>query len=448
MQVVPISSVFTMSLRFVAIRLPPRGVAGYIRAMSKTRARHGTYIFQRGSTWYVKLQSPTCRVEKSLRTSDFREAEIAALPLIAEHKAALLANRPKVTLIWHRAHEPGLRVIDGEQAIVTERELQFIDASGNVVRREPNGGPAQLLTPAPSSGVPSFKAFDDAKRPTPAVKNGDDGIMETYLNHRNITGHKRREAEASWALYKSLIGKPLKTATRDDGRLLAQHFKAAGNKSATVVKKIGWLRAAVRLAIKEGQLQFNPFAEVVSENGDDELRRKPLSDADMELCKKNLGLLSKSDQLLFRFLATTGARLGEAFQIDGEQKERDIRYVMIGSKTEASQRRLPLPSALIPFLPDKIVGPLFAATPSIELASKAASKRLNDFLDECGLKEDKSIVVHSLRHRAADRLRAYECPIDIRHALLGHETRSVAEGYGSGFPVTVLKLWIDKIGGP
>lgn len=430
---------------FVANPLSPMPVASYIRAMTKTRARHGTYLFQRGSTFYVKLRSPIGRVEKSLHTSDRRVAELAALPLIAHHKAALLANRPKVTLIWHRAHEPGLRVIDGQQAIVTERELQFIDASGNVVRREPNGGPAELLTPAPSSGVPSFKAYDDAKRPTPAVKNGDDAILETYLNHRNITGHKRREAEASWALYKSLIGKPLKTATRDDGRLLAQHFKAAGNKSATVVKKIGWLRAAVRLAIKEGQLQFNPFAEVVSENGDDELRRKPLSDADMELCKNNLGLLSESDQLLFRFLATTGARLGEAFQIDGEATERGIRYVVIGSKTEASQRRLPLPSALLPFLTTPIGGPLFASGPSIELAVKAASKRLNDFLDECGLK-DRSIVVHSLRHRAADRLRAYECPIDVRHALLGHETRSVAEGYGEGFSVVTLKKWIDRIG--
>jgi integrase len=360
--------------------------------------------------------------------------------LVTAHKAALLAARPKVTLIWHRAHEPGLRVIDGEQAIVTERELQFVDASGNVVRRESNGGPAELLTPAPSSGVPSFKAYDDAKRPTPAVKNGDDELLEIYLAHKGITGHYEQEARSTWALYKRLTNnKPLKNATRDDGRLLAQHFKDAGNKSATAAKKIGWLRAAVQRAIKEGRLQFNPFAEVVSENGDDELRRKPLSDADMEVCKNKLGDLSEARQLLFRFLATTGARLGEAFQIDGEQTERGVRYVMIGSKTEASQRRLPLPADFLRYHPGKISGRLFTGN------AKAASKRLNDFLDECGLK-DRSIVVHSLRHRAADRLRAHECPIDIRHALLGHESASVAEGYGEGFSVVTLKKWIDKIG--
>jgi hypothetical protein len=46
--------------------------------------------------------------------------------------------------------------------------------------------------------------------------------------------------------------KPLRNATRDDGRLLVKHFIDAGNKTATVVKKVGWLRAAVQLAIDEG----------------------------------------------------------------------------------------------------------------------------------------------------------------------------------------------------
>lgn len=55
-------------------------------------------------------------------------------------------------------------------------------------------------------------------------------------------------------------------------------------------------------------------------------------------------------------------------------------------------------------------------------------------------------MIHSFRHRAQDRLRAYECPQDIRWALLGHEDDTVAEDYGEGFPVRVLKRWIDKIG--
>lgn len=34
----------------------------------------------------------------------------------------------------------------------------------------------------------------------------------------------------------------------------------------------------------------------------------------MEVCKKSLGALSETDQLLFRVLATSGMRLGEAFE--------------------------------------------------------------------------------------------------------------------------------------
>jgi len=43
-------------------------------------------------------------------------------------------------------------------------------------------------------------------------------------------------------------------------------------------------------------------------------------------------------------------------------------------------------------------------------------------------------------------LRAAGCPEDIRWAILGHEEKTVAAGYGVGHPVPMLKLWIDKIG--
>jgi hypothetical protein len=51
-----------------------------------------------------------------------------------------------------------------------------------------------------------------------------------------------------------------------------------------------------------------------------------------------------------------------------------------------------------------------------------------------------------LRYRPQDRLRAAGCPIDVRWALLGHEDKTVAEGYGKGFPMPLPKRWIDEIG--
>lgn len=90
-----------------------------------------------------------------------------------------------------------------------------------------------------------------------------------------------------------------------------------------------------------------------------------------------------------------------------------------------------MPAGVLPHLP-KVKGRLFAGTPA------AASKRLNRFLRDVGIVDPRK-VVHSLRHRAQDRLRAVECPQDIRWVLLGHEEKSVAEDYGKGFSVPQLK---------
>lgn len=101
-------------------------------------------------------------------------------------------------------------------------------------------------------------------------------------------------------------------------RLLVKRFQDDGNKRATIVKKVGWLRAAVQLAIdedKEGKLKFNPFSNVVPE-GADELERKPLDESDMKVCRAKLDKLDDADALLFRILATTGMRLSEELLSD------------------------------------------------------------------------------------------------------------------------------------
>jgi integrase len=132
-------------------------------------------------------------------------------------------------------------------------------------------------------------------------------------------------------------------------------------------------------------------------------------------------------------------RLSEAFEIDREFREGTCRYVIVGRKVPQSERRIPLPETLLAYLPQDIDRPLFHGGP------KAASKRLNRFLTSIGITDPRK-VIHSLRHRAQDRLRAAGCPVDYRWELLGHEKKTVAEGYGSGFPVRLLKRWLDKVG--
>jgi integrase len=407
------------------------------------------YIFEhpQSKNLFIRLRnSDGRRYVQSLGTTDRAQAEIIALPLIAQHKQRLLDARPKVVPTWEREYEPGLHVgLNGERIFATERELHYLDEEGRTLRTEPNGVAVRRLIGGPLTAKREFEAFDAAHDERPAVpkKNGDDELLETYLRHANITGYYEREARAVWTLYKALNSKSLKDADRDDGRKLVVHFEGEGLKSATIEKKVGWLNAMAHLAIKEGRLKFNPFSGVVPKRSDKQ-RRLPLSNDDMKVIKRNLNRLDASEQLLLRLLASTGMRLSEAFEVDGEEKERGVRYVIVGKKTEQSLRRVPLPAAVLPSVPKAIRGPLFDWTKHKD-PSDAASKRLNRVLDDCGITDPRK-VVHSLRHRAQDRLRAAGCPEDVRWSILGHEEETVAAGYGEGFPVTVLKKWIDKIG--
>ena len=142
-----------------------------------------------------------------------------------------------------------------------------------------------------------------------------------------------------WALYKQLTdAKPLKDATRDDGRKVVQYFESQGLRSATIQKKSHGLMQRSIWPSKESKLTFNPFSSVVPKR-DDKQKRLPLSEADIKNVKRELGQLDESDRLLFRLLAATGMRLSEAFEIDNEMMERGCRYVIIGKKTPQSHRR-------------------------------------------------------------------------------------------------------------
>ena len=416
--------------------------------------RKTEYLFQRpgSSNWWIKLQSPGKRVEKSLGTRDKKEAEIIALPMVAHHKAALLAARPRMETVWRYEYEPSADMQDasnGERVLASATELKFYGPDGKLLRTTPNGGPSfRIVNLQHRLGIPFVDermiGFTEEARARAKPKTDDDKVLETYIEHRKITGYIEREARDVWALFKTLTdGKPLKDCDRDDGRKLVTHFEAQGLKSATIEKKIAWLNAAVNLAISEGRLKFNPFASIVPRVRD-KTRRLPLADADMKAIKRNLTQLGEADQLLVRLLASTGVRLSEAFEIDGEQKERGVRYVVVGKKTDQSLRRVPLPAAVLPYLPKSIKEPLFALTKHKD-PSDAASKRLNRFLDDIGITDPRK-VAHSLRHRAQDRLRAAGCPEDVRWSILGHEEETVAAGYGVGFPVPLLRKWIDKIG--
>ena len=425
------------------------------------------YLFQRkeGGNWYVRLQPPGGKVvERSLATTDLKAAEIAAADLIKQHKSFIYARRQsRVARIEHRPwlheYEPGLHQLpDGGSVMATGTDLTFSDGS-----RRPNGGPAIYLTGAKLSAAREFQVFDDAwsgkigegpienERPKfiAAKSSADDALLETYVKQKCLTGYREREAREIWRIFRTVVDKPLRECTRDDGRAIVTYLEDQADeppKSATLRRRMVPLVATVNLAIAEGKLKFNPFASVVPDRKD-EAEREAFDDDDMKLIRANLHRLDASDRLLLRVLATTGMRRGEAFEIVGERTEDGTRYCIVGTKTPQSLRRVPFPKDLLPYLPAKITGPLFTGR------KDGASKRLRKWLYEIGITDPDKAPMHSFRHRAAKQMRAANIPEDVREAIGGwangkgkKQSRKYGNKHGAGYPISVLRKAIDKIG--
>jgi integrase len=434
-------------------------------------ASEGLPLPRSGSqSWWLRLQFPGEPTRAfSLRTTLKAEAELRAMPYIQDHKLKL----------WERANLLARRYLevesepplppgeypgpDGGVILCIGQKLVFLDSNRTFVREALNRPKYRLSAtfdprgiPAPTQVIhhvaPAMAAERRQKNLATIYRAGtlrpqkikpddlDDAIIETWIMDRSIPSYEAQKARQTLSLFHQVTGKSLATATRDDARKLVEVKRTEALKSGTIQKHIGLLRSAVNIAIKDGKLSSNPFSGIGNSDRSDQKDRLPFTEDEMALLGAHLPELSHEHQLLWRFLAATGMRLSEPFSITQEFTEGSIRYVIVGSKTPQSRRRIPLPEAVLPLLPHRIAGSLFTKP------AKILGKDLNRFIRRAGIK-DTAKVLHCLRHRAKDRLRAEECPLDIQYELLGHERRTVASGYGTGYPVVKLKGWIDKIGG-
>jgi integrase len=76
-----------------------------------------------------------------------------------------------------------------------------------------------------------------------------------------------------------------------------------------------------------------------------------------------------------------------------------------------------------------------------QTAANSASAALNKWLKQY---VPAGCTMHSFRHSMRDRLRAVQCPADITDQIGGWTTDGVGQGYGSGYPLSVLRDWLEK----
>ncbi|MCJ2030702.1 tyrosine-type recombinase/integrase [Methylobacterium sp. J-043] len=456
--------------------------------------RPGNYVFlpPKSTVYHIRFQYPATdshpkaeKVVMSLGTRDHREAIRKSQSFIDAHIAALAERkrgpatsekRAQMT-IQRQRYNLGVNILEDGRCVIVAQDnptvAEIVDKTGkrtfeaNVVDEpipgatisEPEYWAAievdQLVVEDPETGLdidadcPEWRDRAKAKKEVrpPVVKRGDDPdleLLELWVKNQSVTPHIEREARLVFETFKRLTNnKRFEQCGYVDGVALADHLFLT-NRWPTVRKKVGHMRAIVNFAEKRGLFDGrNPFANVMRKERPGDIRKRfALTDDDMKLMRDLGPTLLKADEwLLWVLLATTGMRLSEAIQISGERVEKGIRYIEIADgKTAQSQRRVPLPKDVLPLLPPKITGRMFSGR-----TIPAWSKHLNRMMNTIGI-EDTSKVVHSLRHRAKDRLRAEGVGIVDQYEILGHEKKTVAAGYGHGSPLTLLKPMIDRIG--
>jgi integrase len=424
------------------------------------------YLFPRGTIWWIRfVYPPELRpyfggkkgMRQSLGTADRRVAEAKAAPMIAKHKLDFLEVRNrhgwktgdrlirkvKVAGFEHLYPLGDTVQDDGSRVVATETTAVIFNADGTFreqVRNEIRIVPTFRFDPN-EQGKPK----PPIKRP-PADGDLDEKIIKRWITTAGIKPRVEDDARRAYQRFRTLTdGKTFIEATRDDGRALVAALYADGLLSATVEKVVGYLRAAINIEMEETATKFtsNPFSKVMpKKRPKDATKRVPLDAGDMLAMRNVLPTMSPEDQLLWKWLACTGMRRGEPFQIEGEFLEdagpgKQTRYVITGSKTDSSivgcdpGRRRPSPTR-----PDH--GQALQRQPrcsgEADLPQDAVSRDRRPAQGS-----------HSLRHRAIDQLRALQCPEDIRLEIVGHDEKTVHRSYGHGHPVWVTKQWIDKI---
>ena len=139
--------------------------------------------------------------------------------------------------------------------------------------------------------------------PGPKGEALDGEIIAAWVAKRRINKYEEAKVRDAYEVFRELTGKTFGTATMDDGTALAEHLLQT-RAYQTVEKRVGFLRAACRLAIKARKLVANPFSEVMPER--QKVKRLPFDDEHMATMRANLHLLSDEDRLLWTLVATTG----------------------------------------------------------------------------------------------------------------------------------------------
>lgn len=127
-------------------------------------------------------------------------------------------------------------------------------------------------------------------------------------------------------------------------------------------------------------------------------------------------------------------------------------------KTARSERQVPIPEIILPTVRmltanpigegSRLLGYTVNANGHSNASQKSSRWRTKIDLYAMAPKGRGKFTTHSMRGSLKDKLREAGVPLDVSNDLCGHDDGSVANAYGYGTPLHVLKDVVDRIEHP
>jgi len=284
--------------------------------------------------------------------------------------------------------------------------------------------------------------------------------LDVYLKLKGINKDKTfyMGANRNIKYVIDLLGdRPLDSYSSSEAASFRDYLLKKGLTVSSVKRNFSTIRSIINITIQEHGLDINnPFSKTYMPDIDDRQYRESIPPETIKHIQSLCREYDNDLRWLIALLSDTGMRLGEGvgllksdINIDCEIPHiKLIPHIWRSLKTKSSQRIIPLVHeslwACIRVLEhnnDSIYAfPRYMSKDKCN--ANSASAALNKWLKE---QLSKNYVVHGFRHSFRDRLRAVECPLEIIDQLGGWSLKSIGQGYGEGYELSVLSKWMNKI---
>lgn len=282
-----------------------------------------------------------------------------------------------------------------------------------------------------------------------------------YLRHkgkgRPVTFHRAAERSCGYVI-DSCGDKHLDAYTKADANAFRDVLLSRGLAGSSMTRIFGTVRAVTNFAASElGLSMTNPFAGVYYDRSAGVSDRSSIPGEAISLIQVKCRELDDDLRWLVALVSDTGMRLAEAAGLtrddivrhdDGSLVARVRPHPWRRLKTKGSERDIPLEGEarwaaeriLDQQIPSQFAFPRYNRKGATN--ANAASAALNKWVKGYA---PNGCTMHSFRHAMRDRLRAVECPADIVDQIGGWRTEGVGHGYGTGYPLSVLRKWMKKV---